>query len=41
MIDEAHLTNLKLSEVSFGQNVVASIFLMPNYKLPPVTRIVL
>lgn len=41
MIDEAHLTNLKLSEVSFGQNVVASTFLMLNYKLPPVTRIVL
>ncbi len=39
MIDEAHLTNLKLSEKSFGQNVVASIFLMPSYSLPPVTRI--
>ena len=41
MIDEEHLTGLKLWEQPFGQKVVASIFLGPNYSLPPVTRIVL
>ncbi len=41
MIDEEHLTRLKLSERSFGQRVVASIFLMPNFNLPPRTRVVL
>jgi 1-acyl-sn-glycerol-3-phosphate acyltransferase len=41
VIDEAHLTQLRLSAKPFGQIVVGRIFLMPNYNLPPVTRIVL
>jgi 1-acyl-sn-glycerol-3-phosphate acyltransferase len=41
VIDEDHLTRLKLSERPFGQRFFGTIFLMPNYNLPPVTRIVL
>lgn len=41
MIDEGHLTRLRLWKRPLGQRVFASIFLMPNYTLPPVTRIVL
>ncbi len=41
MIDEDHLTRLKLWRRPFGQNVVARILLMPNYRMPPATRIVL
>ena len=41
MIDEEHLTRLKLGKESFGQKVVGSIFLMPNFNTPPVTRVVL
>jgi 1-acyl-sn-glycerol-3-phosphate acyltransferase len=41
VIDEEHLTRLKLWERPFGQKVVGSIFLMPNYSMPPATRIVL
>ena len=41
MIDEEHLTRLKLWKKPLGQRVVASLFLGPNYLLPPATRIVL
>ncbi len=41
MIDEEYLTRLKLWERPFGQKVVASIFLMPNFSMPPATRVVL
>jgi hypothetical protein len=41
VIDEHHLNRLRLWERPFGQKVVGSIFLGPNYTLPPVTRIVL
>ncbi|MBW1685927.1 MAG: 1-acyl-sn-glycerol-3-phosphate acyltransferase [Deltaproteobacteria bacterium] len=41
MIDEEYLTRLKLWERPFGQKVVASIFLMPNFSMPPVTRVLL
>jgi 1-acyl-sn-glycerol-3-phosphate acyltransferase len=41
VIDEGHLTRLKLSARPFGQRFFGSIFLMPNYNMPPVTRIVL
>jgi len=41
VIDEDYLTRLKLWREPFGQKVVARIFLMPNYRLPPVTHIVL
>ncbi len=38
MIDEAHLTNLKLEERSLGQRVVGQVLRL-NYSLPPETRI--
>jgi 1-acyl-sn-glycerol-3-phosphate acyltransferase len=41
VIDEQHLTRLELRERPLGQKVVGSIFLMPNYNMPPATRIVL
>ena len=41
MIDEEHLKRLKLSARPFGQRVFGSIFLLPNYNMPPATRIVL
>ncbi|GAG39238.1 unnamed protein product, partial [marine sediment metagenome] len=41
MIDEEHLIRLKLWERPLGQKVVGGIFLMPNYSMPPATRIVL
>jgi 1-acyl-sn-glycerol-3-phosphate acyltransferase len=41
VIDEDHLTRLKLWERPLGQRAVGSLLLMPNYKLPPQTRIVL
>ena len=40
VIDEDHLTRLRLWERPLGQNVVAQL-LRVNYGLPPVTRIVL
>lgn len=41
MIDEEHLTRLPLSREPLGQKVVGTVFLGPNYNLPPRTRIVL
>jgi len=41
VIDEEYLTRLKLWEEPPGQKIFGSIVLMPNYNLPPVTRIVL
>lgn len=41
MVDEEHLTRLRLSRKPLGQRVVAWLFLGPNYFLPPRTRIVL
>jgi 1-acyl-sn-glycerol-3-phosphate acyltransferase len=41
MIDEQHLRRLQLREHPLGQAIVASIFLMPNFNLPPRTRVVL
>ncbi|MBW2272978.1 MAG: 1-acyl-sn-glycerol-3-phosphate acyltransferase [Deltaproteobacteria bacterium] len=41
MIDEAHLRRLQLWERPLGQRMVAALFLLPNYSLPPRTRVVL
>ena len=41
MVDEEHLTRLELWERPFGQRFFAGAVLLPNYSMPPVTRIVL